>query len=138
MAMTANPKRFAETFNQECPGAYQTVTADDIRLMTECGIIGHYGCYGDSDIRTIVGVFRYELLREKRIEKLQPNVIPEIRKCKICGNPLPNEPVSKHGRRKEFCTECESLRVRMRHRKWKERQQVKRNSMTSLVQLRAF
>ena len=120
MIMTTNPAKFAEEFKQRVPGAYRDITSNDIRLMTACDLIGHYGCYGESDIRNIVGVLRYETLREKRIEKPQPSEISATRICKLCGNALPVEPAGNHGRHKEYCASCESARPRDRYRKWRQ------------------
>jgi len=135
MILTSSPGRLAKEFNDVVPGAYRSVTVDDIRMMTECGLIGHHSCYGESDIRIVIGVLRYELLRKKTIEKPQPSVIPEIQKCKMCGNPLLINPVNRHGRKKEYCASCEPLRLGIRYKKYKQTHQVKIVSMTRDVQL---
>ncbi len=50
--MRTSPDRFAKEFNEVVPGAYRRITTHDVLDMTNCGLIGHYSYYGESDIRT--------------------------------------------------------------------------------------
>jgi len=45
-----SPDKFAEWFNNVVPGAYRSITAQDIRDMTECGLVAHYGYYIRQDL----------------------------------------------------------------------------------------
>ena len=136
MTFRTSPDRFAKDFNEVVPGAYRQITTQDVRDMTDCGLIGRYNCYPRSDLETVRAILQYEQLRQRRIEKPQPSAIPYIRKCKICGKALSIKQCLKHGRKKEFCPNCESLRIGMRYRKWREIHQIKTYSKVS-TQLKA-
>lgn len=124
--MITSPEKFAIWFNRSVPGAYRQITVEDARLMSQCGLIGRYQYYGQSDLRTVIGILQYELLREKRIEKQEKKVLAEVPRCKRCGEPLPPQPEDKKGRPKEYCQECEPSRTKERHRKWRSKRQTVR------------
>ena len=62
-AIVAEPDRFADKFNAIVRGAYRQVTADDIRQMKHCGLIGRYGFFARDDLETVRGILLYEQLR---------------------------------------------------------------------------
>ncbi|MFC1938452.1 hypothetical protein ACFLWH_02210, partial [Chloroflexota bacterium] len=58
---STNPKAFADWFNLKYPGAYRSITTNDIADMTTCGLIGRYRYYSPSqDGETIRAVLQYE------------------------------------------------------------------------------
>jgi hypothetical protein len=61
-----SPEKFAEWFNAKIPGTNRKITAADVRLMTECNLIGRYRFYERQDLETIRGILQYEQLRENR------------------------------------------------------------------------
>ena len=78
-AITANPVKFADKFNLTVPGAYRQVTADDIRQMAQCGLIGRYGFFPREDMEIVRGVLRYEQLRKHRSEQeREPELVHSI------------------------------------------------------------
>lgn len=119
-----SPEKFAARFNALVPGAYRRITVQDIRDMTECGLIGQHRWYNRSDLETVRRVLRYEELREKRIEKYEAKAISDVPRCKMCGEPLSHQPEGKKGRPKEYCASCEPSRVRLRHKKWRRKRQA--------------
>jgi hypothetical protein len=137
--LRTSPDKFAEEFNRVVPGAYRRITTQDVLDMTNCGLIGKYDCYLHNDIETVRAVLQYEELRQKRIDKPQPQPQPisVTRACKICGSTLPVAPVGKYGRRKEYCAGCESSRLKLRYRKWRKTKQAKINYMTSAAHINA-
>jgi len=62
----SSPEKFADWFNSKILNACRKVTADDVRIMTECNLIGRYRFYGRQDLETIRGILQYEQLRENR------------------------------------------------------------------------
>jgi len=64
-----NAQKLATRFNSLFPGAHRKVTADDVREMASCGLIGRHGYYEQLDLHTINGILRYELLRAQRLAK---------------------------------------------------------------------
>lgn len=127
-----SPGKFAVEFNQVVPGAYRHITAQDVRDMTECGLIGKYGYYGRVDLEMVRAVFQYEQLREKRIQGQSTENKSEPLRCKRCGQPLPYRQEAKRGRRKEYCSGCELFRARERYRKWKARSKPKQKTLTEI------
>lgn len=90
--------------------------------MTECGLIKKYGYYSDEDLQTIIAILNYEQRRDKGTQKKAQEVtMDSLRRCKLCGWPLPPEPEGKIGRLREYCSQCELLRARQRYRKWRRR-----------------
>ena len=118
-----SPGNFAAWFNEKYPGAYRATTAEDVRDMTTCGLIGRYRSYSKSqDGETVRGILQYEQMREQRSaqqksvkDKLEPS------KCKRCEQPLPPESDIKTGRHKEYCPGCESFRNKERQEKLRRR-----------------
>ena len=127
-----SPEKFAAWFNDKVPGAYREVTRDDIRLLTECGVIKRYGYYGDTDLQTVIGILNYEQLRDKRTQKEAQETIVEPPRCKLCGQPLPLQLEGKKGRPREYCQKCESLRATQRYHKWRARRKLKQKSLTEI------
>ena len=119
-----SPDKFAQWFNTKVPGAYREVTPDDIRLLTECGVIKRHGYYFHDDIKTIIGILNYEQLLGKRRQKQEQEAILEPPHCKLCGQPLLPQSEGKSGRPKEYCPQCEGLRIKERYRKWKGKRQA--------------
>jgi hypothetical protein len=60
----ADPVKFAAKFNATVPGAHRLVSADDIRHMSHCGLIGRRGFYTREDLEAVRGILRYEQLRK--------------------------------------------------------------------------
>jgi len=116
-----SPDKFVKWFNSVLPGAYRNITAQDIRDMTECGLIRCYGYYSRSDLETIRAILLYEQLREKRIYKQSAKEAHDVLGCKRCSEPLPSQPEGSKGRPKEYCRQCESLRATERYRKWRRK-----------------
>jgi len=119
--MFTNPDRFASWFNSMVPGAYRQIAVDDVRDMTECGLIGKYRWYHHSDLETVRAVLQYEQLRGKRIEKSETKVVGHVPTCKRCGQPLSAPSQDKKGRHKEYCSGCESSRSTERSRRWRRK-----------------
>jgi hypothetical protein len=61
---SADPLKFAARFNSMVRGAYRTMTAADIRALTNCGLIGRHGFYERDDVETVRGLLQYELARD--------------------------------------------------------------------------
>ena len=126
--LIVRPEDFADLFNAKVPGAYRQVTADDIRLLTQFGLIGRYNFYDTTyDVHTVIGILNYEQLREKRTQKERQEATDEPAQCRLCGKPLPIQTESKKGRPREYCTDCESSRATMRGQKWRSKMKAVRN-----------
>jgi hypothetical protein len=121
-----SPDRFAEWFNEKIPDACRKITSKDVRLMTECKLMGRYRFYDRQDMETVRAVLQYEQLQQKRIQEQPTQDKSEPPKCKRCGQPLPYQHEAKKGRRREYCSGCEPFRVRERNRKWRRKRQVNR------------
>jgi hypothetical protein len=65
-AVVADPLRFAARINSAVPGASRPVTADDIRELTDCGLIGKRGFFERADLETVRGILLYEQTRAAR------------------------------------------------------------------------
>jgi hypothetical protein len=127
--ITSNPTRFAECFNTKVPEAYRKITSSEVRLMTECNLIGRYHCYTHQDLETVINMQQYERLREKLpAEQEKENKLPS---CKLCLKPLPLQPEGKAGRPKEYCLECESQRNQDRQKKLRHRRYNSMHVLTS-------
>lgn len=131
MMVITNPDKFAARFNTMYPGAYRDVTAQDIRDMTECGLIRRYDYYSRQDLETVRGILEYEVSVERRVKKSEVTAIGNIPTCKRCARPLPTIPVDKKGRPREYCPDCESVRSRERYRKWRRERQTTIRSVPS-------
>ena len=116
-----SPNKFAIWFNEKYPGGHRRITADDVRDMTECGLIGRHGFYLRAELGTIMGILQYEEMWAKRSAQESADDRPDLPSCKICGQPLPIEPRDKSGRPKEYCHKCESLRNKERQKKLRDR-----------------
>jgi hypothetical protein len=112
-----SPEDFAEKFNVRIPDACRKITSNDVRLMTDCKLIGRYRFYGRQDLETVRGILLYEKLREKRSTKQGKD--KELPSCKRCGQPIPLNLKGMLGRHKEYCPECESFRNTERQRHYR-------------------
>jgi len=89
-AVAADPARFAAKFRATVPAAYRTITANDIRQMAHCGLIGHHGFFERADLETVRGILRYEWLRARElgvssIDPREQTTLPKTEvKCWIC------------------------------------------------------
>jgi hypothetical protein len=118
---------FADLFNAKVTGAYRQVTADDIRLLTQFGLIDRYGFYDTrDDLQTVIGILNYEQLRENRQASDEIRDGDGVIHCRRCGVVLAR-PDGKRGRPKEYCPDCESSRITMRGRKWRRKMKAARN-----------
>ena len=117
-----NPDKLAIWFDQKYPGAYRQITAEDVRHMTACDLIGRYRSYSTSqDGETVRGILQYEQMREKRSTQQTPNGQQGQPTCKMCDQPLPIEPEDKTGRPREYCSECERSRNKDRQKRLRRR-----------------
>ncbi len=124
IGLTGNTERFAAQFNAKLPGAYRQITVQDIKDMTECGLIKRYGYYSHSDLETVRAILLYEQLLEKRLKKPLNEEKLILPRCKMCGEQLLVQLEGKKGRPREYCSECESLRRKDRYRKWRIRRKA--------------
>jgi len=123
--ITASPNKFSIWFNEKYTGAYRRISTEDVKDMTDCGLIHLRGYYsGSQDGETIRAVLQYEQLRQKRIHEQAIEDKSEPLKCKRCGQPLPYQQEAKRGRRREYCQQCESSRAKERNRKWRRKRQT--------------
>ena len=120
MQFITSPEKFADWFNIKVPGACRDITADDVKLLTECRLIKKHGYYFHDDLQTVIGILNYEQLRQKKTEKQKASLEPP--RCKICGQPLPAEAEDKKGRPKEYCEQCQPSRAKERYRKWRRKE----------------
>jgi len=116
--VTTSPERFAIWFNAKVPGAYRQVSADDIRDMTTCGLIGKYSEYITLDIETVRAILQYEQLRQNRQKRAEIRDTDGAIHCRRCGVVLAARPDGKRGRPVEYCHDCEPLGGRERYRRW--------------------
>ena len=101
--VSTSPEKLAVWFNNKYQGAHRKINAEDVGDMTSCGLIGRYRYYSLSqDGETIRGILEYEQMREKRSEKEAADDKEEPPSCKLCDQPLPQEPNNKTGRRKNI------------------------------------
>jgi len=124
---TTNAQKFADLFNAKVPGAYRSITAQDIRDMVDCGLIKKWGGFYSDDLQTVIGMLNYEQMREKRTKEQTREVVDEPTRCKLCGQVLLPKAEGKKGRPKEYCPGCESSRATMRGRKWRRKMKAARN-----------
>ena len=119
-----SPDKFAEWFNSVVPGAYRKIDTQDVRDMTECGLIGRYNYYGRKDIETVRAILQYEQLRQNREKRNEIKDADGDIHCRRCGVLLTDEQNGKRGRPKEYCADCELLRPRERNRKWRSKRET--------------
>lgn len=125
--LTSNPQKFALLFNRMVPGAYRKLTVDDVRKLTELGLVGRYGYYCSDDRWTVIGILQWEQYREGRGGMSARNTSHDHdqRTCKGCSKPLP--PLAdevRPGRRGEYCRDCEPYRLRLRKRRSREKKKM--------------
>jgi hypothetical protein len=61
--------------------------ADDAQLLAEYGVMGRYRYYVRQDIETVRAILLYEQMWDERSQKLDV----ADRRCKRCGNLLPEK-----------------------------------------------
>ena len=61
-------EKFAQKFNSLFQGSHRKITADDVREMAKCGLIGRHRYFEQTDLHTVNGILRYELLRQQRVK----------------------------------------------------------------------
>jgi hypothetical protein len=83
--LTTRPDKFAAEVNAKLPGAHRQISADDIRDMTTCGLIGRYGYYIHLDLETCRAILQYEQLRENRQKKDEVRDDDGVIHCRSCG-----------------------------------------------------
>ena len=66
-AVVADPEKFAAKFNSTVPGTCRTITANDIRQMAHCGLIGRHGFFERADLETVRGILQYEWSRAREL-----------------------------------------------------------------------
>jgi hypothetical protein len=120
MRLIIKPEDFAKWFAKAIPGAYRQITADDVRDMTTCGLIGKYGYYIQLDIETVRRILQYEQLRQNRQLRDEIRDSDGAIHCRRCGVVLA-KPDEKKGRPKEYCDDCEPFRARERYRRYRTR-----------------
>ena len=64
-AVMSDSAKFAAKFNSTVPGAFRPITADDVRQLAHCGLIGRRGFFERADVETIRGILWYEHFRER-------------------------------------------------------------------------
>jgi len=118
--LTTRPDKFAAEVNAKLPGAYRQITADDIRDMTTCGLIGRYGYYMHIEIETVRAILQYEQLRENRQKRDEIRDDNGVIHCRGCGVVLAS-PKAGRGRPNEYSDKCQPFRGRERQRKWRRK-----------------
>ena len=121
MQLITNPQKFADLFNAKVPGAYRQISTDDVKDMTNCGLIGKYGYYMQLDIETVRAILQYEQLRQNRQKRDEIRDDDGVIHCRRCGVVLERTKV-KRGRPNEFCDKCQPFRGRDRYLKWRSKQ----------------
>ena len=124
--LITSPKQFADLFNAKVPGAHRQISADDVKDMTTCGLIGKYGYYLNLDLETVRAVLQYEQLRQNRQKRDDINDSEGLIHCRRCGVVL-TESNGKRGRPREYCDECQPFRGRERHKKWRSKMKASMN-----------
>lgn len=115
--LIVKPEDFAEWFTKVVPGAFRSITTQDVRDMTTCGLIGRYGYYMHIEIETVRAILQYEQLRLDRQKRDEIRDDDGSIHCRRCGVAL-TQPDGKKGRPREYCPDCESSRTTMRYQKW--------------------
>ncbi len=119
-----SPCKFATSFNSTVPGAHRQVSVEDVRDMTEAGLIGKYRYYDSHDLEVVRGVLEYERLRSVRSEELAVSDLDDGRHCKKCGVPLPHTAQGQVGRPREYCHDCQFSRGADRARMWRQHSHI--------------
>ena len=121
MRLIVRPEDFAAWFSKATlEGAYLSITTQDVRDMTSCGLIGRYDHYIQLDIETVRAILQYEQLRQNRQKRDELRDSEGIMHCRRCGVAL-SKPDGKCGRPREYCTDCESSRTTKRYQKWRKK-----------------
>jgi len=121
MRLIVKPEDFVAWFNKAIPGAYRNITAQDVRDMTTCGLIGRYGYYIQLDIQTVRAILQYEQLRQNRQKRDEIKDDDGMIHCRRCAVVLA-KPNGKRGRPNEYCDKCQPFRGRDRYLKWRSKQ----------------
>jgi len=123
MRLIIKPEDFVAWFAKAIPGAFRSITAQDVQDMTTCGLIGRYGYYIHLDIETVRAILQYEQLRVNRQKRDEIRDKNGSIHCRRCGVVLA-KPDGKRGRPHEYCSSCEVFRGRERNRKWRSKHGV--------------
>jgi len=126
MRLIVRSEDFVMWFAKAIPGAYRSITAQDVRDMTTCGLIGRYGYYMQLDIETVRAILQYEQLQHNRQKRDEIRDSDGSIHCRRCGVVLA-KPDGRRGRPREYCPDCESLRATMRYQKWRSKTKVAEN-----------
>jgi len=132
--LTSNPNKFAELFNRIVPGAYRSLTAQDVRDMSKYGLIGRYDSFFDrSDLQTVMAIIQCEQLRLERLQKAEQQDSQELPQCKRCGELLPQVPEGQKGRPREYCSDCEPYRLSERQKKLRKNRRHSHKTCTAIL-----
>ena len=126
MRLIVKPEDFVAWLAKAIPGAYRSITAQDIQDMTTCGLIGKYGYYGNLDLEMVRCILLYERLKQAREKKNEIRDKNGSIHCRRCGAVLA-KPDGRKGRPNEFCDKCQPFRGRERYRKWRRRMKAAMN-----------
>jgi len=124
--LITSPEKFADEVNAKLLGAHRQITADDVRDMTTCGLIGKYGYYGNLDLEMVRCILLYERLKQARQKRDEIRGEDGVIHCRRCGVALAKSE-GKKGRPKEYCPACESSRSTTRGRKWRRKMKAVMN-----------
>ena len=91
--LTNNPNKLASEFRQKVPDAYRKIDAEDIRYMTEYGLVGRYGFYLRDDLKTVWGILKCEQRRQNREIRSEIKGTNGDIHCCLCDAILPVQPV---------------------------------------------
>ena len=80
--LIVDAEKFAQKFNSLFQGSHRKVSADDVREMTRCGLIGRHGYYEQLDLHTVNGILRYESLRSQRTDSFNTQHFIEVTSSK--------------------------------------------------------
>jgi hypothetical protein len=90
-----NPDIFAKWFKSEVSNANREITAQDVRELTECGLIGRYKFYTRQDLETVRGILQYEQLLKNRQKRNEIKDAEGEIHCRRCGKLLPKQIATK-------------------------------------------
>ncbi len=94
-----NTEAFIDFFKMKFPDMCRKLTVDNVRLMTECSLIGRYKYYLRQDLEIVRRILHFEELREHR--SAQQDKEKKSPCCKSCGQPLPPNSEGKLGQMKK-------------------------------------
>ena len=124
--LTTRPDKFAAEVNAKLPGAHRQISADDVRDMVACGLIGKFNWFLNLDLETVRAILQYEQLQQNCQKSDEIRDKNGSIHCRGCGVVLA-KPEGKKGRPREYCPGCESSRSTRRYQKWRRKMEVARN-----------